>query len=102
MRKILLTTLFFLHGCATIYPECEGYTEGSEDFEECQTYVREYRRGIDYENWIQCRQLYEQAGVATVCRDHTEKDHKPGHWAVEQDLWQWSCRFHLREYWADY
>lgn len=90
-------------GCATVYPECEKHPEESEERATCQAGVREWREGIDRENWRLCQQVLRQHGVR-IYSDHTHGrkgfDHAPHE--VKSDLSKNSCKMVLRDHWADY
>lgn len=89
-RLFLLLLFFFaflvgLGGCATYTPE-----------------EREWRQGIDAENWTLCQLAYRQAGKPTWSK-HDHRRHLPhrSH-EIAEDLMVNNCRMVLGEQWIDY
>ncbi len=81
--------LLFLFGCASNLTEAE----------------REWRHGIDRENWRLCERVYQQQGVATVHIGHSHRydsRRPPRIWHVRDDLRVNNCQRILGNYWADY
>lgn len=82
----LITALALTSGCATqLTPE-----------------EREWRRGIDAENWRLCEMVYQRQNVVIVS-DHPHvrhRRHRPHE--IQSDLVANQCRRVLKEYWAEY
>lgn len=87
MKRYVIILLAFLIGA------CVGHVATEE---------RDYRQQVDYENWKLCMMAYEQSGVVTLHVNHSQKQHKPGHWSIRTDLGTHSCRRVLGIYWTSY
>ena len=87
--RILTLICLFLAGCASNLTADE----------------RDWREGIDRENWRLCDRAYRQARKATIHLNHSHKyeDRRPvKHHFIRDDLMRNQCRSILRDYWADY
>ncbi len=99
--KLILTILMsiLMSGCATVYPECVQHAEESAERAQCQLAVRDYRRGIDNENWITCAQTLD-------FEVHTDHLHGPRDKVypadIKSDLAMNRCQNRLGKYWAEY
>lgn len=65
--------------------------------------ARDWRRGIDRENWEMCMAAYKQADRYTV---HVNHEGTPQHHRrinnIRSDLLVNQCRWVMRNYWIDY
>lgn len=87
----LLFVLFALSGCAVA-----PLTEEEKD-------EREWRRGVDRENWIMCEAAYTRSGVATIHEEHMHGTRNPTrNHNVRRDLRINNCRQTLRDHWIEY
>ena len=87
----LFIALVLIFGCAS-----EPLTE-EEEFE------RDYKRGMEVENWVRCEQIYANAGKPTMHMDHIHTKHsRIRRWMIHRDLFTNHCRYLLgREGWSD-
>lgn len=104
--KYMLVAIAFLAptGCATTYPECEKFAEDTPEMVECQSDIREWRRGIDKENYINCVVIYEATPKAWMVHkghSHGKRD-RVKNIDVTGDLMDNNCRYYLQDQWADY
>ena len=104
---VAAVVLSLLNGCATVYPECEGYD--GELFAECQQDESTRRDQIDLENWLMCAEAYRQSHVAVTLyvqgpyNSHREDHEQPNH--IIRDLLRINnCRMILNPHdlWVDY
>lgn len=87
MREVLsLMVTLLLSGCVTQL----------SDFE------RDWRRGVDKNNWELCKRVYRESKVPMISsHDHQKhKPHRPNE--IKQDLADNRCRSILKGYWENY
>ena len=81
---------------------CSSTPKTPEQIEE-QKLEKEWRRGIDKENWAACVVAYSKAGMGTEHVNHTHAKHRRDHWTViKDDLWRNNCKTALGKKWAEY
>jgi hypothetical protein len=92
--------------CISIMVGCSGLGACSTVLTEDELFARDWKRGIDAQNWELCDYAYRKAGRPTVHRDHRHTRHGIRHMnpdaAIRSDLLQNDCRIVLRDYWIDY
>ena len=95
MKIVIVLLALLMAGCATTLTEEEQQEKAFE---------REWKRGIDAENWRMCELMYKQAGKQTLHVDHQHNRRgPPRHWEIKSDLMYNQCRMYLKkEYWAEY
>ena len=65
--------------------------------------ARDWRRGIDLENWNMCEKVYLDHGRATFHKDHMHGKRDPIRaWMIASDLRVNQCKSVLRDYWIEY
>lgn len=100
----LAIILFAFGGCATVFPECEDLENGSSKQKECQVDTREWRNGIDKENYNNCVIAYSRSEKAWMI--HRNHRHGPKDRVksidLRGDLADNGCQYFLREGWAEY
>ena len=86
-----------------IYPECEHHTDTPEKLDECQLEGRDWRRGIDKENWENCRTVMNNNDIIEWHINHSYNPRRPpGGTQLRMCLAQNGCKQLLREYWIEY
>ncbi len=100
----LAIVLFLFAGCATVYPECEMFGEDTSERIQCQIDEREWRQGIDRENWVMCTFVYSKSsGHFMVHYDHRISRLRPHKiWEIRDDLVKNDCRRIMRKMWVEY
>ena len=81
----VVVMLIAVAGCATV----------NED-------EREWRQGIDAENWSLCELVYRQNGKATVHNNHDYSHKHISPIDLKMDLGFNNCKRILGDYWASY
>ena len=88
--KLLALVFLFLGGCATTLTDEERA-------------VREWKRGVDMENWLICENIYAYHGKATMHVDHVHRNNNSvSPVMIKQDLSVNDCRKILGDYYMEY
>lgn len=92
---IMLLAILLAGGCASTL---------TEEQQQEKEWDREWKQGIDAENWRMCELMYKQAGKGTLHVDHQhDRRGPPRHWEIRSDLMYNQCQMHMKdEYWSEY
>lgn len=108
MKLLILFTAILLvlmsPGCQTVYPVCEQYETDTDEMAECNKDQREWRRGIDKENYNLCAATLENHPKYWML--HKNHIHGPRNRVyshdIQDDLALNGCRELLGDAWANY